>query len=286
MFPSGTNHVVVTLLSDVILRDAVTGAYAESLAAWLGVEPQKSFARCHVVGGFNLAWGLPLLQAYAIQAGSVFVFERMDALLEKLRQAERHGVGDRLADGFGRIAVDWHTCSKLRESRVERASQPAAVRLSEGSLEHALAQRMVDRIWRAQLDQALRIAIGQSKIEHPPTNAQLSRMRLLVREAWRTRNTKLISDVVEEGKHPKAMKQHARDQFQRARVSVAGTSKRLIEWLKELAVKPDEVWNTLSVNDLKRPEIGGIKAKDPPSLEYMARLIDGVLRKAAKEGSA
>lgn len=282
------DYVVVTLLSDVILRDPASGACAASLGAWLDEQPLRHFARCHVVGGFNLAWGLPLPQAYAIQAGSVFVFCCSDALMERLQQAEVDGIGDRLIDGFGRIAVNWHTAPELSIRLFEQQRRSAPKTLSASSAEYQLAQRMVDRIWRAQLDAALRDAIGRSKIERPPNNAQLSRMRLLAREAWRTGSAKLIGDVLKEpdkdGKNRKAMKQHAREQFQRSRISIAGESKRLIEWMKSLSDKPETVWDMLQVDQLKRPVIGGVMAKDPPALEYAARLIEGVLRKSAKEG--
>ncbi|BCX03531.1 MAG: CRISPR-associated RAMP protein Csx10 [Candidatus Roseilinea sp.] len=285
--PQG-DQVVVTLLSDVILRDRATGGYADSLAAWLGAQALKCFARCRVVGGFNLAWGLPLPQAYAIQAGSVFVFRRADAPMERLQPAVANGIGERLVDGFGRIAIDWHTSAQLKMRPATKAPSFQRVTLAAGSVEHQLAQQMVDRIWRAQLDRALREAIGRSKIERPPTNAQLSRMRLLAREAWRTGDPATIGEVLQapdkEGKNRKAMKQHARDQFERARIYIAGQSNRLLDWLANLAARPDAVWAMLQLDQLKRPEIGGVEAKDPPALEYMARLVDGVLRKVARQG--
>jgi CRISPR-associated protein Csx10 len=283
------SRVVVTLLSDAVVRNPQTGAYSASLDVLFGLQPLETFARSHIVGGFNLAWGLPLPQSHAIQAGSVFVFKRTDTLMAKLQEAEANGIGERRSDGFGRIAVDWHTSPQLRVSIATRESTTEPVLLTNGSAEHQLTQRMVDRIWRAQLDSALRDAIGKSKLHAPPQNAQLSRMRVLVREAWRSKDTALIRDVLEEpdkdGKNRSAMKRHARDQFEKAHISVAGESKRLVVWLKGLADKPETVWNVLQTDQLKRPEIGGVKAEDPLALEYAARLIEGVLRKAAKDGS-
>jgi hypothetical protein len=113
-------------------------------------------------------------------------------------------------------------------------------------------------------------------------------MRLLTREAWRTGDPATIGEVLQapdkEGKNRKAMKQHARDQFERARIYIAGQSNRLLDWLANLAARPDAVWAMLQLDQLKRPEIGGVEAKDPPALEYMARLVDGVLRKVARQG--
>lgn len=288
-FPApDSSHVVVTLLSDAILRDPQTGAYAESPDDWFGAPSQHGFARLDVVGGFNLTWGLPLPQAYAIRAGSVFVFDRSDALTSRLQQAEITGIGDRLNEGYGRIAVNWHTAPLFLPRSDLRQTGSEQILLTNDGLERRLAQRMVNRIWRIQLDNALRDAISNSRLDRPPANSQLSRMRLLAREAWRQNTAALIGDVLKQpdkqGKNAKAMKQHARDQFQQARVHIAGQSKTLIEWLEELADKPQKVWPALQTGQLRRPEIGGVKAEDPPALEYAARLIDGVLRKAAREG--
>lgn len=277
-------RVLVTLLSDAIIRDVRTGACSASLDA----EFMESFARTHIIGGFNLAWGLPMPQARAIQAGSVFVFERTDAVMVQLRTAEQSGIGERRIDGFGRIAVDWHTAPQVSVAPADRASRLDNVKLTVGSPERNLAQQMANRIWRAQLDAALRDAIGKSKMPYPPSNAQLSRLRTLVREAWRAKDATLISEVLKEpdkeGNNRKAMKRHAREQFDKARISINDTSPLLI-WLSALANTPSAVWNELGTSGLARPTIGGAEAEDPSALEYAARLIDGVLRKAAKEGA-
>lgn len=285
-------RLVVTLLSDAIVRDPITGAYTGSIAPLFDVGPVNAFVRTHVVGGFNLAWGIPLPQTQAIRAGSVFVFKHSQELLQRLNQAEIKGIGERRNEGFGRVAINWHTAPELRMS-VVRSAQNAqqridSVKLADGSIERQLAQQMVNRMWRVQLDNALRNAIGQSKLEPVPRNAQLSRMRVLVREAWRKDNAQLILDVLKEpdkdGSSPKAMKRHARDQFEKSRISLAGSTRRLIDWLRTLADNPQTVWATLQIDQLKPPEIGGVKAENPNALEYVARLVDGVLRKAAREG--
>jgi CRISPR-associated protein Csx10 len=281
-------NIVVTLLSDAIIRDPQTGAYAGSLAPLFGGRLLHTFARTHVVGGFNLAWALPLAQAQAIQAGSVFVFERSDALSAQLQSAEAGGIGERRSDGFGRIAINRHTESEFRFSKAEPRKDIQRVTLTHGSAEQQLAQQMVNRMWRTQLDGALRNVIGQSKLRSAPKNTQLSRMRVLVREAWRMNNADLIREVLKEpdkdGSNRTAMKRQARDQFDKARISLTGSTQRLIDWLKTLADNPQTVWTTLQMDQLKRPEIGGVKAENPDALEYAARLVDGVLRKAAKEG--
>ncbi len=285
-----TNHIVVTLLSDVILRNRDTGAFASDLAPVVTAEPVKIFAKTHAIGGFNLTWGLPLTQAQAIQAGSVFVFECSDTLAKSLRSAETDGIGERRIDGYGRIAINWHTAPELK---VALPQQPnaynQAVPLTRTSAEHDLAQQMVDRIWRSQLDVALRYAITQAKLIAPPRNTQLSRMRTLVNDAWRAKDAKLISKVLQEAKkeenNTSTMKRHARDQFARSTIQLAGKSTPLLDWLTTISKQPERVWQEIQTTELQRPEIGGVVAQEPLSLEYAARLIEGIFRKATREGT-
>jgi CRISPR-associated protein Csx10 len=281
----GTSRVVVTLLSDVILRDKKTGAFSSSLDGAFAAPAQKSFARVCVVGGFNLAWGLPLPQAQAIQKGSVFVFERTDALMEKLLKASERGVGERVVDGFGRVAIDWHTSARLDGCQFEdQPTAPKEIHLAEGSPARALAQKMADKIWREELDGLLRNAIGEAKLERPPRNTQLARIRVLARDAWQQNNAGLLAEALKEpdkeGKNKQAMKNHARQQFMNARVSQRGYEP-LINWLSGLANDPSRVWQKIGADRGNVPVIGGATAQNPSALEYTARLIDGVLRKTA-----
>jgi CRISPR-associated protein Csx10 len=285
MATTPSERIVVTLLSDAIVRDPVTGEYSGSLAPLFSGRLLKAFVRTCVVGGFNLAWGLPLPQARAIQAGSVFVFEHSEELFERLKAAESNGIGERRREGFGRIAINWHTDFELHvsEAKPEQNVQDVAL-TKEDSIEWQLAQRMVNRIWRAQLDDALRTAISSAKLDSAPQNAQLSRMRVLAREAWRSSNSALLLDVLkEESESPKAMKRQAREQFKRAHISIASQNWSLIDWLGKLAKQPEMVWQMLQIDLSQQPQIGGVKPENPDALEYAVRLIDGVLRKAIKQ---
>ena len=285
MATTPSERIVVTLLSNAIVRDPITGEYSGSLAPLFSGRLLKAFVSTCVVGGFNLAWGLPLPQARAIQAGSVFVFERSEELVEQLQAAEAHGIGERRREGFGRIAINWHTDFELRALKAKPEQDVQDVVLTkEDSIEWQLAQRMVNRIWRAQLDDALRTAISSAKLDSAPQNAQLSRMRVLAREAWRSNNPVLLLEVLrEESESPKAMKRRAREQFERAQVSIAGKTQSLIKWLRELTEQPEMVWQMLQIDWSRQPQIGGVKPENPDALEYAVRLIDGVLHRAIKQ---
>ena len=61
------------------------------------------------VSGWNELWGTPRPVDYALEAGSVFLFASTsdldDQLLDALEALEEEGIGDRRAEGFGRISV-------------------------------------------------------------------------------------------------------------------------------------------------------------------------------------
>jgi len=287
---SSESRIVVTLLSDAIVRDPKTGAFSATLEPIVGIEASSGFARTHVMGGFNLAWGLPMPQALAIQAGSVFVFPRTDALAQQLQIAQANGIGERCVDGFGRIAVNWHTTDEIVLSEQIGEGAPSDKTLNAGDPGYELAQQMANRIWRTQLDGALRDAIGKSQVEHPPRSTQLARIRVLAGEAWRRKDSTVISRLLKEpdsnNRTAEGMKRTARDQFEKARISSFGETVSLMKWLQKMSDDPPKALSELqaSMPSTSRPAIGGVQAEDPPALEYAVRLMDGVLRKAAKEG--
>ena len=76
--------IILTLLSDALLRHPVAGHVTTSLAEGLSITIERSFQAVTVVGGFNRTWGLPLPQARAIAAGSVFCLQAGSVTQEQL----------------------------------------------------------------------------------------------------------------------------------------------------------------------------------------------------------
>lgn len=123
--PADTLYVIFE--SDVLLRDEY-GQFTsdpkvvrKAIAKRLGVaesalcEPDalgkpnmegepNAWMRTRYVGGFNRTWGLPLPQMMAIEMGSVFEFE-MPSPKPDTTVLETLGIGERCAEGFGRVAV-------------------------------------------------------------------------------------------------------------------------------------------------------------------------------------
>lgn len=271
-----TDLIIVTLLSDALIRDPRTGAYVATLEPVVGATHSQAFVDVRVVGGFNRKWNLPLPQAPAIQAGSVFVYPAQDDLLNRLQSLELSGIGERRAEGFGRIAVNWHRAAEINQEINPNGSDQRAITLQNES-SRQLAQRMVERMLRQKLDRALVAAVNRFRIEHPPSNAQLSRMRLVVRRALSQHSSQGIIDHLD----PKKMRKSALDQFQRARVG----NERLDDWLRSRAQNVQGIWELLQVDWNKGPVLGGIQPDwtEKLALEYTVRLLDRVLQKAQKE---
>jgi CRISPR-associated protein Csx10 len=264
------NIVIVTLLSDTLLRDK-NGQPTTDLCAVLGWKPLAAYQRTRIVGGFNRKWGLPLVQVPALQAGSVFVYQANQVDRKILQKLEQEGIGERCTEGFGRLAVNLHTQETLQRRAVPKEAPLLAVQLSAES--QVLAKQMAERRFRTVLDQKLIEAISQLSITRPPTNAQLSRLRLSVRRAWREEKPQMMLD------HLNNLNPVAKDQLERAWVD----NKRLLSWLMT-GIQQNKIWEDYLKPD-RLPALAGVTAEPTAQikLEYTARLLDALMKKTTKE---
>ena len=272
-----SGEVVVTLLSDVIVRGdngQVGGDLSAALADAVGQsatpKPERAYQRLQSVAGFNRKWSLPLAQEWAIQAGSVFVYPAGAFDADGLAQGVAQGIGERRAEGFGRLAVNWQREPELQRRRFEK-EEPDVPALSESS--KAMARQMAERRLRALLDRKLAEVVNNTRLSHLPPNTQLSRVRVAVQRA---RHTGTMQPLTE---HMSGLKA-ARQQFERARVD-GGTS--LLTWIEERATQLDVERQLLGSGVL--PEVAGQAAEltEAMRVEYTARLVDGVMKKAVGE---
>lgn len=281
--------VTLTLLSEALLFNAdgqPTLNLSEALSALLNrpIEHRRAFVNLMRVGGFNRRWRLPLIQHSAVGMGSVFVYEAGTFSDAELRRLAVHGLGQRRVDGFGRLAVNWPGREQLY-LREKLSTDPKAFGkpLTAGS--RALAREMAQRMLRADLDEQLReTVLNKLSIDKPPSNHQLSRLRLSVRRALLTPDHSLaeVQNHLGDGN----LKQTARQQFERARVTIRGRSdrERLLTWLRERLDNEDGL---MQIGGAREQKVAGESSQiDAPRLrrEYTLRLIDGVLHQAMKEG--
>jgi CRISPR-associated protein Csx10 len=264
--------ITVTLLSDAIVRGSKTGAYTASIDPVLHTAHENAHVRTCIRGGFNRTWNLPLPQILAVRAGSVFVYEYDPGLLSRLQALEASGIGEKREDGFGRIAVNWNQ-EKIINMEENLPFSPSHVELEGKSAD--FAGRMVHRMMRARLDQALIRTVNRLSIEGKDIhNTQLSRMRVAARCALNENNNRRII------KHLDDMKSTARTQFQGAWIE----RMPLDEWLRLRVNDLNSIWDILNVRHGPKPSVGGIEPALTVdlALEYTVRLIDGILNKELK----
>ena len=268
--PLDRGEVIITLLSDAILRDS-NGNPTVDMGTAIGSRPLKAFQKTRFVGGFNRKWGLPLVQSIALQAGSVFVYPASKVDQEAIKRLENDGIGERRTEGFGRIAINWHTQKEYKRRSFQREPfMDIPIPLSGTSLE--LGQRMANKSLRSVLDRKLLQALSGIRINDAPKNAQLSRLRLVVLHAWREKDPELVIT------HMKNLKA-AKSQFERANID----NQRLFSWIID-GIEKKNIWkNYLKPTQL--PTIAGIDPVniDAISVEYTMRFLDALLQRTAKE---
>lgn len=256
--PSSGDKLVITLLSDVILRNE-HGQHVADLAALctaLGITPEaveKAYLGQGIVGGFNRKWGLPLPQMPTVSMGSVLVLEAGTALDRHL--AER-GIGERRNEGFGRLAIGWQRHAKLQSDDKKHKPVRERVESKLGDSKKLWAE-MHKRIKRQKAEQEMLSAAKELELSvSSMPKSQINRLRqIILSERLKPEPERQLSEAIEkffEDIQGKRADKH----FEKARVN--GTSMKA--WLTETA-KPENAKN-----------------------DYDALiLIEAVLERAAKE---
>lgn len=275
------NVVIITLLSDTLMRGTsgqidgdLTAALETALKLAHGtLHLKRSYQRLRPVGGYNRKWSLPLPQGWAIQAGSVFVYNAADLDLSGIQALMYHGIGERRAEGFGRFVVNAQRVAVLQGRKTKRTA-PAAGELSESS--KTLAQQMANRRLELLLERELTALVNRIEFSGRPTNAQLSRVRRAAQQAQYDKSLAPITALLDD---LKAAQKH---DFERARLR-SHNNINLLQWIRERATEGDV--DVQLIHGAPLPMVAGERADltAEQRVIYTARLIDGVMRKATKE---
>lgn len=271
------DKIWVTALSPWLIRDPKTGGYSSSPVAIFGVEhcPAVSFVRTEVVGGFNRAWGLPLPQQMAIQAGSVFAYYYSKELLEKIKAFEESGIGERTIEGFGRLAINWNTGEKIENFTVSSIVDDTSQSKTLTSISDQ-AKRIAERLWRSQLESELTKKINDTNfnLSNIPERAQLSRLRQVVLNALAENNPELVTKFLG------GLKETAQRQYQRCRIG----DERLKEWLDKNLSKTDGAFLTNLPTAVGGVNLGDSEISDIRT-EFKLRYLAGVVHHMYKTKS-
>jgi CRISPR-associated protein Csx10 len=305
--------LIITFLSPAILRDA-HGQYTldptHALSTRLKVaadtlKKEKAFCKPEIVGGFNRTWGLPLPQAWAVRPGSVFVYKLAGdtkPAREDLLGLEKTGLGERRAEGFGSIAVDWQQPKSLfwkQEKQDDFSFGPNAETLPLSEDAEEMGRMMQKRLLKNEMEEHLRDAVRSIKIVSEITNSQLSRWRVVVRAALsqekdetRSQDEARLDFVLDfAGKRDNKPKPSWK-KLQHVRIKWHGTVQHasLAEWIKEILENDETFWKQMNFtgsypDNIPSIRLGDLTPLSPDSTmitKYKLRLIDAVLAKHAK----
>lgn len=308
--------LTITLLSDTIVRNDFGQVVADPevlrqvLSAALNVELEFQeggiYASSLIVGGFNRKWGLPLPQTPAFAAGSVFVFNKVDFDLQRIKLLEEQGIGERRVDGFGRIVANWLDDEQTVYNAKLPQSEAKAVNTTEPLAPESfkIATNIATRIVRKKLDELLLKQVSSIELlkKDKISNSQLSRLMIVARKA--------LSELEIENEKPKGERKtitelaepvrdllvnlpsNAHKQFDSTRLS---TGEKLNEQIHNWIDSPDSWLNNSWRSD---SQTKSLVASDKPTvtiasvpqgfdnyvaLEYSLRLIIAVAKKTMKE---
>ncbi len=276
----------VTLLSDALIRNK-NGFYQTNISdefTEFGVlDDEKTFKKLDVIGGFNRKWGLPLPQTYSIKAGSVFTFKaKQEIQSSEFQTLVDYGIGERRLDGFGRIAINLcrndEEFSFAEPSKVHRNVELKSTDLAKNILVKIIRQRMDEKL----LNTVPNHAETSKKINQKISNSQISRFRLVIREVLSddNKNIKPIADFFSDAN----LKKTARDQFESVRVTYGENNGNLKYWIIESLTKKNLFAKDLELSLGSKPAETQVNNHgDKLLIEYHLRLIDSILKNAAKE---
>ena len=278
---NSSDKLIVTLLSPAIIRNP-DGQPGDGLARLLLRDPDnpavpyRAFTSLTLVGGFNRYWGLPLPQSWALDAGSVFCFNAADVDMNRLETLVKTGIGERRNEGYGRIAINWHTQEQYEQTEA-KPPRPKRVEL-RGSAAEEIARRMATRRLRADLERGLRQALHPDKIafRRLPSATQLAQVRVAARRAQAQNDLNVISGHLKNLKGAKAMWQQAHYNNESLYDWIINQTEMTVDGFKEKFL-PGPL-----------PQLADIPAEITPELqtEFIARFIDGLLKVAIEKARA
>lgn len=286
---SASETFTLTLLSPMLVRNE-RGQFSldiePALTARLGVTPEieKTERHAEIIGGFNRKWGLPLPQVNAIAAGSVFkVNAKVTA--EKLLELESTGIGERRAEGFGRVAINLVTPDEMEW----KSCEPDLTPLAEGSIaaDDPLAKLMLTRLLRRDLDEqilhcareATKAYLDKNNTTTIP-NSQLLRWRVIVRDALEKRDIPRLQTFANESKDKSGWKK-----MEKAKINFNSQLYRLTDWIEALLKNPellDQAWEN-SIPPERKIGRNFCQLDEGLNAEYRLRLIDAVLAIMSKK---
>lgn len=182
--------IVVTLLSDMILRnkngfilpdpdllkDEIAGRLGKDIE--LEIDTEKTFLKFTRKAGFLGVWKMPKPQYNALKAGSVLVLKNISGQSLDTGEIDGHCFGENTAEGFGKVAVNWHGYDKISmETYTPRDRDYPSADLSE-------IREFIERMVLKRLETQLRTtALKEARDCRLPSGSFTGKLGLFFKEA-------------------------------------------------------------------------------------------------------
>lgn len=187
-----------------------------------------------LVGGYNRTWGLQLPQVLTLRAGSVVILKAQRLIsYSDLLAIEQSGLGERRAEGFGRVLFLENRGTNVGTVNAPSSSLSDPPALPAPELVHQMQQRiLMDAVEQRIIEVAAGIAGSASSI---PSPSLLGRLRVPLRGGAADPLTTLRQWL--SGTDQERLRRPAMKQLDVCRINADGR-KTLSDWLK-LAAEAD-----------------------------------------------
>ena len=284
----------VFLTADYVGRNPESGqpdptAFRQDITECLGknhVEVLRTRWAFRLVGGFNRKWGLQLPQTLALRAGSLLVLKAKDDIpYNDLLAIEQTGLGERRAEGFGRVVFlkkpdETCTISDEKPSALPPPKQPVP------SLIKTMQKRIVLEALEHRITQSA--AYLTRNAESIPSPSLLGRLRVPLRKGA-TAGLQTLSSWFEE-ENAQRLRRPAMNQLDACRIDRGRIT--LLEWIRERVDAGDKVSDIEKIRGVRgvtqnnlivSPEDAGSTLDEDTASELTLRLIDEVLSLLARK---
>ncbi len=287
------NLFCVFLTADYVGRDPVSGqpdptAFRQDIIKHLGkkrVAVLRTRWAFRLVGGFNRKWGLQLPQTLALRAGSLLVLKaKNDIPSDHLQEIEKTGLGERRAEGFGRVVFleEPNQTRRIEEESPDPPEKPKHI--------PPLITTMQKRIIREAMEHQITLGavdLTRDAENNIPSPSLLGRLRVPLRkgvEGLQILRTWFDQDYVQRLRRP------AMDQMNDCRIN--GRTITLSEWIQKRVSADDMVSDLKQILEVPRvaqnnyivsPEEAEKVLDEDTAQELMLRLIDEVLSLLARK---
>jgi CRISPR-associated Csx10 family RAMP protein len=247
--------LAVTLLSEYLGRDAVTGVLTpdafeselrrefQSLGGELG-SLQRSFVERQHLSGYVSVWRMPQPTVQVLAAGSVFVFSVNKPLSEQRPGSPVLTLGERRAEGCGRVALHWPGLLQTDSARfsLRKNSSPAPRPMAskaEDAAVIALKQNMLAQWLMEQIPGCA--AAASLRKENLPSPSVLGGLRSMTSSIGATHGMNR-AEIEKEVRNRLGKK--ITDKLEKTAPPFSGWAQNFFEWLlktMEASEKPD-IW--------------------------------------------